>query len=723
MVLSNQEPKSCLDDQEIQKNLLDPTYYINRELSLLAFQQRVLEEAQDERNPLLERVKFLSIVDSNLEEFFMVRVSGLRMQKMSGITEVSMDGLTPTRQLAEIRKVVSHLLLDSRRYFNKVILPELDKTGIRIHHYKDLTPTQVATADKYFSDFIFPVLTPLAVDPSHPFPHISNLSYNLAVMMDDDDGTRRFARVKVPDTLPAFIPLNKPGGGLKKNGTTARVHQFVWNSEVIIANLGKLFPGMHIREAYPFHVVRNADLQIQELEAQDLLDTIEESVRRRRFGEVVRLVVTEKMPRVIRDILEENFSVQSTDVYILPSPLVLKSVSDLYKLDRYDLKDKLFIPVTPPAIRLSGGEDEIPNIFSSIRRQNILMHHPYESFTPVVDFLRSAARDPNVLAIKQTLYRVGKNSPVVEALLEASREYGKQVAVLVELKARFDEESNIEWTKMLEQEGVHVTYGLVGLKTHSKIALVVRREGDRIQRYVHLGTGNYNHITAQLYEDFGFFTADEAIGSDSTDLFNFLTGYSNKKEYQKLLVAPINLRSRLEELIRNEINIQKKSGNGHIILKVNALVDKGMIALLYEASQAGVKVDLIVRGTCCLRPGLPGVSDNIRVISVVGRFLEHSRIYYFYNNGNEKVYMGSADMMPRNLNERVEVLFPIEDEPLIRHIRDYVLTLYLKDNQKARLMSADGTYKKIHHAKEPPVNVQESFINRARRQEPFISSL
>ena len=672
-------------------DLADPALFINRELSLLAFQQRVFDEAKDPRNPLLERVKFLSIVDSNLEEFFMVRVSGLRMQKQSGVTETSIDGLTPARQLAEIRKVVSRLMFESRQYFNDVLVPELNKSGIRIFNYKEMTPNQRESADKYFCEFIFPVLTPLAIDPSHPFPHISNLSYNLAVMLEDGKGSPRFARLKIPSSLPTLVPLKKSSGGVKKDGTPPHTHSFVWISQLVTANLSQLFPGMKIKESYPFHVVRNSDLQIQELEAQDLLDSIEESVRRRRFGEVVRLVVTDKMPRTIRDLLEENFNVQPNDVYILPKPLSLSPLMMLTRVDRYDLKDKPIVPAIPPALRVPSNEDG-PSIFTAIRQGNILMHHPYESFTPVVDFLRAAARDPDVLAIKQTLYRVGKNSPVVEALMEAAREYQKQVAVLVELKARFDEESNIEWTRMLEQEGVHVAYGLLGLKTHSKITMVVRKEGDRIQRYMHLGTGNYNHVTAQIYEDFGMFTVDEAIGSDMTDLFNYLTGYSYKADYQKLLVAPINLRSRLEELIINEINIQKQGGAGYIILKINSIVDKNMIILLYQASQAGVKVDLIVRGVCSVRPGIKGLSGNIRVISVVGRFLEHSRIYYFSNGGSEKIYMGSADIMPRNLNERVEVLFPIEDAALIRHVKDDILDQYLKDNRKARWMEPDGSY-------------------------------
>lgn len=698
-------------------DLADPTLYLNRELSLLEFQRRVLDEAKDERNPLLERIKFLSILDSNLEEFFMVRVGGLNMQKSAGVLDLSMDGLTPAKQLAEIRKVAVKLLQESREYFNKKILPELDRHGIRILSYKDLSQHQKELVNQYFQENIFPVLTPLAYDPGHPFPHISNLSLNLGIIIKDKEGNRKFARVKVPSTLPVLIPLKRSSGGVKKDGTTPYSHHFVWLSQLIVANLEKLFPGMEIVEAYSFHVTRNADVQIQELEALDLLETMEESVRRRRFGQVVRLLVTGKMPAEIKEILQENLEVDRNDLYVLESPLVLSTISQLTRLERFDLKDKPFTPVTPTILR-TFPDDEDNSVFSVIRKNNILLHHPYESFSPVVDFLRSAAHDPDVLAIKMTLYRVGHNSPVVQTLLEAAREYGKQIAVLVELKARFDEESNISWARMLEQEGVHVTYGLLGLKTHSKIALVVRKEGDHIRRFVHLGTGNYNHVTAQVYEDFSLFTADEAIGADSSDLFNYLTGYSNKTEYQKLLVAPINLRSRLEELIRQEIEIQKSGEQGYMILKTNAIVDKPMIALLYEASRAGVKIDIIARGMCSLRPGIKGLSENIRVISIVGRFLEHSRIYFFRNGGNEKIYMGSADIMPRNLNERVEVLFPIEEPQMIRYIRDDVLATYFRDNVKARLMLSDGTYKRVVPEGQPEVNVQESFITLARTMNP-----
>jgi polyphosphate kinase len=714
--MNQPETPSPMAEEKTYSNLYDPGLYINRELAMLEFQRRVLDEARDVSNPLLERVKFLSIVDSNLEEFFMVRVGGLRLQKMTGVTDLSIDGLTPAQQLAEVRRVAMKLMQESREYLKSVLIPELARNDLHILNYDDLNVRQRESANQYFNEIIFPVLTPLAYDPGHPFPHISNLSLNLAVMVQDEKGGLRFARVKVPPSLPSLVPLKRSSGGVRRDGTTPRAHYFVWLEQVITANLGRLFPGMQVVEAYPFHITRNADVQIQELEALDLLDMMEASVRRRRFGQVVRLLITANMPPAIREVLQENLKVDDNDVYVLDPPLVLSSMMPLTKIDRFDLKDKPFMPVTPTVLR-SVTEEE-GSIFTAIRQGDILLHHPYESFSPVISFLRAAARDPDVLAIKQTLYRVGHNSPVVQALLEAAREYGKQVAVLVELKARFDEESNIGWSKALEQEGVHVTYGLLGLKTHSKIALVVRKEGDRIHRYVHLGTGNYNHQTAQVYEDLGLFTADDAIGADATDLFNYLTGYSNKSDYQKLLVAPINLRSRLEELICNEVEHQKNGEQGYIILKINHVVDKEMIATLYQASQAGVKIDMIVRGMCSLKPGIKGLSENIRVISVVGRFLEHSRVYYFRNGGKERMYMGSADIMPRNLNERVEVLFPVQDPKLVRYVRDEILATYLKDNVKARLMLPDGTSLRLTPNGAPEINTQETFINLARRMRP-----
>jgi polyphosphate kinase len=696
------EPLESLD-------LDDPQLYLNRELSQLEFFGRVLDEAKDERNPLLERVKFLAIVGSNLDEFFMVRVAGLKQQIAAGVVERSLDGLTPAEQLAAIRKTVSRLLGEARECFQNDLLPELEAVGIHLLGYADLDHRQKAHVKKYFDTMVFPVLTPLAFDPGRPFPHISNLSLSLAVLIRDPTGKERFARVKVPGTLPRLVPLRRSSGGMRKDGTAPRHHYFVWLEQVIAAHLEALFPGMEVLAVHPFRVLRDADIIIQELEASDLLETMEESVRRRRFGSVVQLLVNKATPANIRDILRENLEVERRDIYTLDGPLGLNDLMGLTQIERYDLKDSPFLPAIPPAL----NHDHEHDIFAAIRHGDILLHHPYDSFTPVVEFLQSAARDPEVLAIKQTLYRVGRNSPVVEALLEAATN-GKQVAVLVELKARFDEESNIGWAKRLEAEGVHVVYGLLGLKTHSKIALVVRKEGDGVRRYVHLATGNYNGITAQVYTDLGLFTCDQDIGADATDLFNYLTGYSAKRDYRKLVVGPINLRTQLEGLIHREIEHQRQGRRGHLILKVNAIVDRLMFRLLYQAAQAGVQVDLLVRGVCGLRPGVPGVSDNIRVTSIVGRFLEHSRIYYFHNGGQEEVYLGSADLMTRNLDRRVEVLFPVEDERLIRYLRDEVLVTYLDDNVKAHCLRVDGTYQRRHPAAgEAVVNSQAAFLKRA----------
>ncbi len=688
---------------EAREDLNDPSLFINRELSLLEFQRRVLEEARDEQNPLLERVKFLAILGSNLDEFFMVRVAGLKKQMEAGVLELPPDGMTPAEQIAAIRKLALPLMSQARECLRDDLLPHLNETGIHVLEYAELNERQRAGLKAYFDEIIYPVLTPLAFDPGHPFPHISNLSLNLAVLIRDEYNQERFARIKVPNTLPRFVPLKRSSGSTRKDGTVPYHHYLVWLEQVIAAHLDVLFPGMTVVETHPFRVTRDADMEIQELEAADLLESMEQSVRQRRFGQVVRVTVNHAMPSHIRNILEENLEVDRNDIYTLDSPLGLSSLMQLYNIDRYDLKDTPFKPVVPLGLRSDTLDG---NVFASIRKEDILIHHPYESFTPVVDFLKAAAADPDVLAIKQTLYRVGRNPPVVLALLEAV-ENEKQVAVLLELKARFDEESNISWAKTLERAGVHVIYGLLGLKTHSKIALVVRKEGEGIRRYIHLATGNYNAITAQLYEDLGMFTCDEDIGADATDLFNYLTGYSNKKDYRKLLVAPINLRQRMEELIHREIDHQLNGREAHLIFKMNALVDMPMIQALYRASQAGVKIDLIVRGICCLRPGVKGVSENIHVTSVVGRFLEHSRIYYFRNGGQEQIYLGSADLMPRNIDRRVEVLFPVEDIRSIRHLRDNVLPIYLDDNTKGRRMRSDGTYEHLKPAEgEAPINSQ-----------------
>lgn len=670
-------------------DLTAPALYINRELSLLEFQRRVLEEARDEENPLLERVKFAAIFGSNMDEFFMVRVSGIRKQVEANIMKLSEDGLTPREELAVIRKTTQVLMQDAQQCFQKKLLPKLDKEGIHILDYQKLSKSQKERADKYFKDVVYPVLTPLALDPGHPFPHISNLSLNLAIVIRDKKGKEKFARLKVPDTLPRLIPIKRSSGGERKDGTIPYHHYFVWLDQVIASNLNDLFPGLEVVAAHPFRIVRDADIEIQELEADDLLESMQASIRKRKFGSVVQVAVHSSMPDEMRELLVDNLEVTQNDVYTMSHPLGLASLWQLYNsVERYDLKYPPYIQRLPKRLRKIEATD---NIFDVIRAENVLLHHPYESFTPVVDFLHAAARDPNVLAIKQTVYRVGSNAPVVEALLEAA-ERGKQVAVLVELKARFDEESNIGWARALEDAGVHVVYGLVGLKTHCKITMVVRKEGEGIRRYLHLATGNYNAVTSRIYEDIGMFTCDDDMGSDATDLFNYLTGYSTKNTYKKLLVAPVNLRQQMEALIRREINHAVAGNKARIILKMNSLVDMDMIQLLYQASQAGVKIDLIIRGMCCLRPGVKGVSENIRVTSVVGRYLEHSRIYYFQNNGDDEIYMGSADLMPRNLNHRVEVVFPIENKAQVRFLRDKILGSYLKDNTRARILQPDGKY-------------------------------
>ncbi|MDR3573420.1 MAG: polyphosphate kinase 1 [Anaerolineaceae bacterium] len=687
----------------------DPHNYLNRELGALAFQRRVFEEAQDERNPLLERIKFIAIVGSNLDEFFMVRVGGLNVPAVrTPDMDFAMDDESPAEQLVAIRKAAQELMENVYDFLRGSLLPELHQAGINICDYSELNEAQQQAANSYFANLIFPVLTPLAVDPGHPFPHISNLSLNLAILVKGTGEQVLFARLKIPDTLPYLVPVPADLEGGDPNSSGPQHYDFVWVSQVILANLAALFPGMQILEAHPFYVNRSAEIELQPIETLDLMETMEESVRQRRFSPVVRLLVDQRLPRHVLDILIENLDIESEDIYTVHGPLVLRNLMQLYRLDRPDLKYRPFSPAKSSLLKAEGEE-----FFAAIRQGDILLHHPYDSFAPVIHFLEVAARDPNVLAIKQTLYRVGSNSPVVKTLLEASRDYGKQVAVLVELKARFDEESNIGWARMLEQEGVHVTYGLLGLKTHSKVALVVRKEEGRIRRYMHLATGNYNHVTAQLYEDLGLFTCDDDIGADATDLFNYLTGYSRKDEYHKLLVAPLKMRAHLEALIRREIGHQAAGQEGHIIIKVNALVDKPMVRLLYQASQAGVKIDLIVRGACSLRPGVAGLSENIRVTSILGRFLEHSRIYYFRNTGLEKIYLGSADLMPRNLNQRVEVLFPVEAPNLVQHIRDDILNIILSDNVGARLMLPDGSYQRIVPAPgEPVIDSQEWFMKQ-----------
>ncbi len=684
-------------------NLDDPSLYINRELGFLQFNWRVLEEAMDERHPLLERVKFLSIFSSNLDEFFMIRVSGLRHQLMRGVLEVPPDAMKPAEQLAAIRQELLPQLDKQSECWRRDLLPKLREAGIRVLGYDDLKPKQRKLLRRHFEREIFPVLTPLAFDPGHPFPHISNLSMNLAVVTNDPVHGKRFARLKVPGVFPRLlrVPSEEKAESYESLGLAqVTSNNFVWIEEVVAANLDRLFPGLDIVAAYPFRVTRDADLEIEEDEAADLLATIEESVGMRYFGSAVRLEVDKAMPEEIRNILINNVGVAPYQVYTVEKPIGMADLMELTRIDRPDLKDAPFVPSTPPA--LATGE----NIFSAIRRQNILLYHPYDSFTPVVDFVREAARDPDVLAIKQTLYRTGTNSPIVDALMEA-RENGKQVAVLVELKARFDEESNIKWARQLEEAGVHVVYGLLGLKTHAKVCLVVRRERDGIVRYVHLSTGNYNTTTARIYTDMGYFTCDPDIGADVSDLFNALTGYSHKDTYARLWVAPGDMRRQILERIDREIQRQRKHGDGYLAFKVNHLVDKACIQALYRASQAGVKIDLQVRGVCGLRPGLPGVSENITVTSIVGRFLEHTRIFYFHNGGDEELWLGSADLMPRNLDRRIETLFPINDPRLREAIYKHILSVHLKDNVQARRLRPDGTYERLSPKDNaPPLSSQ-----------------
>lgn len=685
-----QNSKEPVPNKTIDLN--DPSLYINRELSWLQFNRRVLEEALDEGHPLLERVKFLAIFSNNLDEFFMIRVSGLRRQLEAGTLKTPPDGMTPVEQLAAIRRELLPDLARQLDCWHYDLLPKLRQAGISVLDYDDLKGKQRKLLRKYFEQEIFPVLTPLAFDPGHPFPHISNLSLNLAVVINDSFQGRRFARLKVPGTFPRLvsIPSEETAEEYERLGLGEVMStNFVWLEQVVIANLDMLFPGVEIEAAYPFRVTRDADQEIEEDEAADLLATIEESVRLRHFGLAVRLEIDNDMPERVRDILVSNLRLAPYQVYTVDGPIGTAALMELTRIERPDLKDRPFRPAVPVSLNTEES------IFSVIRRRNILVYHPYDSFAPVVDFVREAARDPDVLAIKQTLYRVGPNSPIVATLMKA-RENGKQVAVLVELKARFDEENNIVWARSLERAGVHVVYGLVGLKTHAKICLVIRRERDGIVRYVHMATGNYNGVTARIYTDIGYFTSDPQIGAEASRLFNALTGYSRDNNYDKLLVAPGMMRQQILDRIEREIKRHREHGDGYLSFKMNQLVDKACIQALYRASQAGVKVDLQVRGICCLRPGVPGVSDNIAVTSIVGRFLEHPRIFYFRNGGDEEILLGSADLMPRNLDRRVETFFPVEDPQLRDALRDHILDVHLKDNVQARCLLPDGSYQRVH---------------------------
>jgi polyphosphate kinase len=656
--------------------------YINRELSWLDFNGRVLAMASDPRTPLLERVKFCAIFAGNLDEFYEVRVAGLKDQVAAGITSVSIDGLRPREQLKATAEAVRELASAHADLFANTLRPALAAEGIEIVEYSALNAADVDALEEVFLEGIFPVLTPLAVDPGHPFPYISNLSLNLAVMVRDrNTGDARFARVKIPPLLPRFIPL-------------ADGRRWVTLEQVIAANLHALFPGMEIDASYAFRVTRNADLALEESEADDLLAAVETELRRRRFGRAVRLEIVAEVPDEIIDMLREELELRDDDILRLRGPIDLTGLFTIATIDRPELKDDRWAARTQH--RLRENSDGEVDFFEVISKGDVLVHHPYDSFvTSVERFISQAATDPNVLTIKLTLYRTSGDSPVVKALIEAA-ERGKQVVALVELKARFDEQANIAWARKLEQAGVHVVYGLVGLKTHTKVALVVRGEPEGIRRYVHISTGNYNPSTARVYEDIGVFSNDPDLGSDLTMLFNSLTGFSQPAAYRKLIVAPKGMREKIIDLIQNE-HPNAQRGAGSVVLKMNSLNDRDIIEALYVASGLGVKIDLIVRGICCLRPGVPGLSENIRVRSVVGRFLEHSRVWRFANGAGEgkpQYFIGSADMMPRNLDGRVEAIVPVTDLGARRHL-DYVIETLLSDTRLAWTLDAQGSWTKV----------------------------
>jgi polyphosphate kinase len=666
-----------VEPKKSELNLHHPEYYFNRELSWLAFNERVLEEAMDTENPLLERLKFLSIFSTNLDEFMMIRYAGLKDQADAGVDKRTPDGMTPKEQLKAISENLHPLVAQHRKVLGHDILPALEKHGVFLVPIDKLSDGDKTAVDKFFEEELFPVLTPLAVDASHPFPRLPNLSFSLMIeAFDPTDEEEKRAIVQVPSVLPRFLRL--PG---------KESYRFVMLENIIKAKLVALFPGYEVRRAHAFRLTRNADIEIAEDEADDLLQVIEDEVRRRRWGDPVRLEVMADMPKSWRNYLRETNKLNHDDVYEIPNHLNVADFMELASLKIPELHDKPFVTRLPTEYRNQ------PSIFSAIRKQDILIQHPFHAFDAVLDLIEEAADDPDVLAIKQTLYRVGRRSPVVSALMKAAGN-GKLVTALVELKARFDEENNIVWARELERSGVHVVYGFAGLKTHCKALLIVRREGKDIKRYVHLGTGNYNAGTASVYTDLALLSCDPDLGADVSELFNYLTGFSKQKTWRKLWVAPENLRAKIIEAIDRERSFAESGQEAHLIAKMNSLVDPEVIRALYRASQAGVKIELIIRGICCLRPGVKGVSENIQVRSVVGRFLEHSRVFYFRHGGAENLYIGSADWMQRNLNQRVEAVFPVEDERLKRKIMT-ILDLMLRDNVKARELESDGTYVRV----------------------------
>jgi polyphosphate kinase len=684
--------------------LRGPEFLFNRELSLLEFHRRVLEEALDESQPVLERLKFLSIFSTNTDELFMIRVSGLKEALEEDVTELSPDGMTITQQLSAIRERLLPMIDAQMRCLREDILPRLKTEGIEIVPYQSLSEEERRALDDFFTEDIFPVLTPQAVDPAHPFPYISGLSLNLGLIVEPVPehgitqsltGTveSRFARIKVPPLVPRLVRVGKTGT------------KFVLLEEIIAANAHTMFSRMNVSQAHIFRVTRDADIEVREDKAADLLKAIEQTLRKRRFGSAVRLEVSKGMPDAMLRYLTKELELTADDVYVIDGPLRVNDLMQLYGVDKPNLKDKP-LKITVP--RFIKNEE---SIFDVIKKRDVMLHHPYTSYSTVVKFIDAAAHDPAVLAIKMCLYRTGQDSPIPQSLIEAC-EQGKQVTAIVEIKARFDEEYNIEWAKRLEEAGVHVVYGVVGLKVHCKVALVVRREDDDLKRYVHIATGNYNPVTSNFYTDLGILTSNEEIGADASDLFNFLTGYSRQKQYRQLLVAPVNLRDRMIALIARETEHARAGRPARIAVKINRLADMEVIRALYEASQSGVQIDLVVRGVCMLRPGVPGLSDNISVRSIVGRLLEHSRAYYFANGGEEELYTGSADWMSRNFDRRVEVIAPVYDPNLKKYLKDVVLATYLKDNTKARRLLPDGSYEHVTLAPgEERVDSQMLFQN------------
>lgn len=689
---------------ENKMDFTSPAYYENRELSWIKFDRRVLNEARDKSIPLLERLKFVSITSSNLDEFFMVRVASLKDMVHAGYKKRDIAGMTATEQLTAINKETRKLVDLQYSTYNRSLIPLLNQKGIYIiDKHEALTDKQAEFVDQYFMENVYPVVTPMAVDASRPFPLIRNKTLNITALLlnKKEKGETVFATVQVPGVLPRIVQI--PG----EEGTVS----FILLEQIIERNIQKLFSNYEILCAYPYRIMRNADLTIDEDEASDLLKEIQNKLKMRQWGEVIRLEVEEKIDKKLLNFLKSELKIASEDIFEINGPIDLTFLMKMYGIDGYD--DLRYPPYTPQRVpEIEPGS----SIFDAIRKGDIFLHHPYETFEPVVDFIRQASVDPDVLAIKQTLYRVSGNSPIISSLAQAA-ENGKQVTVLVELKARFDEEHNIVWAKKLEQAGCHVIYGLVGLKTHSKIALVVRREEDGIRRYVHLGTGNYNDSTAKLYTDCGIFTCKESIGEDATAVFNMLSGYSEPLSWNELILAPYWLRNKFLKLIKRETKYAQHGEDARIVAKMNSLCDPGIIAALYEASASGVKIDLIVRGICCLKVGIPGVSENITVRSIVGNFLEHSRIFYFHNGGDTEIYMGSADWMPRNLDRRVEIIFPVIEEELKKKAY-HILEVELMDNVKAHILGADGEYDKIDKRGKVLINSQEQFCKEAKMAVP-----